>query len=31
VSRGVEPGSRVITDGWSGYRSIGKLGYVHEP
>ena len=24
----VEPGSRVVTDGWSGYRSIGKLGYV---
>ncbi len=27
----VERGSRVITDGWSGYRSIGKLGYHHEP
>jgi transposase-like protein len=27
----VEPGSRVITDGWSGYRSIGKLDYHHEP
>ena len=27
----VEPGSRVTTDGWTGYRGIDKLGYVHEP
>lgn len=26
----VEPGARVITDGWSGYRGIDKLGYVHD-
>jgi len=27
-SDNVEPGARVITDGWAGYRRIGKLGYV---
>ena len=27
----VEPGSHVITDGWSAYRGIGQLGYIHEP
>src|SRR5680860_440366 len=27
----VKPGSRVITDAWSGYNGIGKLGYTHEP
>lgn len=27
----VEPGARVITDGWQGYRGLDKLGYVHEP
>lgn len=26
----VEPGTRVITDGWQGYRGIDKLGYVHD-
>jgi transposase-like protein len=26
----VEPGTRVITDGWQGYRGLEKLGYVHE-
>lgn len=26
----VEPGTRVITDGWSGYRGIEVLGYIHE-
>lgn len=26
----VEPGATVITDGWSGYRGITTLGYVHE-
>lgn len=26
----VEPGARVITDGWSGYLGIDKLGYVHD-
>lgn len=29
--RNVEPGSRVITDGWTGYRGIDMLGYFHEP
>ncbi len=24
----VEPGTRVITDGWSGYRGIDKVGYI---
>jgi transposase-like protein len=27
----VAPDATVITDGWSGYRGIDKLGYVHEP
>jgi len=31
VTEHVEPGSRVITDGWTGYRGIDKLGYTHEP
>jgi transposase-like protein len=31
VTAHVEPGSRVITDGWQGYRGIDKLGYTHEP
>jgi transposase-like protein len=26
----VEPGTRVITDGWQGYRGLEKLGYVHD-
>jgi len=31
VSAHVQPGSKVITDGWPGYRGIDKLGYLHEP
>lgn len=31
VTDHVEPGARVITDGWQGYRGIDKLGYTHEP
>jgi transposase-like protein len=27
----VEPGSTVLTDGWTGYRGIDKLGYTHQP
>ena len=30
VSDHVEPGARVITDGWQGYRGLEKLGYVHD-
>lgn len=30
VSTLVEPGTRVITDGWQGYCGLEKLGYVHE-
>jgi transposase-like protein len=26
----VEPGARVITDGWQGYRGLEGLGYVHD-
>ena len=26
----VEPGARIITDGWQGYRGLEKLGYVHD-
>jgi len=31
VSAHVQPGSKVITDGWPGYRGIDNLGYLHEP
>jgi len=27
----VEPGATVITDGWTGYQGVDKLGYVHQP
>ena len=27
----VEPGAKVITDGWRGYRGLETLGYVHDP
>ncbi len=30
VTENVQPGSLVITDGWTGYRGINKLGYAHE-
>ncbi len=26
----VEPGTKVITDGWDGYRGLDELGYVHD-
>src|SRR6266511_4812502 len=31
VTAHVEPGGRVITDGWMGYHGIDELGYTHEP
>lgn len=31
VKQWVAPGTRVITDGWSGYRGLRKLGFTHEP
>lgn len=31
VTDHVEPGTRVITDGWTGYRGIVTLGSIHEP
>ena len=31
VTDHVEPGAHVITDGWSGYQGIDRLGYIHEP
>lgn len=31
VTDHVEPGARVITDGWQGYAGIDKLGYTREP
>jgi transposase-like protein len=31
VRESVEPGSRVRTDGASGYRSLSKHGYLHDP
>jgi transposase-like protein len=30
VTDQVEPGSRVFTDGWDGYRGLDKRGYVHD-
>ena len=30
VTDHVEPGARVITGGWAGYRGLEKLGYVHD-
>ncbi len=30
VKNHVEPGARVITDGWQGYHGLDKLGYVHD-
>ena len=30
VTDHVEPGARVITDGWQGYQGLEKLGYVHQ-
>ena len=30
VTDHVEPGSTVITDGWSGYFGLDRLGYVHD-
>ncbi len=30
VAGSVEPGSRVITDGWVGYNGLAALGYAHE-
>jgi transposase-like protein len=30
VNDHVEPGTRVITDGWQGYRGLETLGYVHD-
>jgi len=31
VTDHVEPGSTVITDGWTGYQGLDKLGYRHQP
>jgi hypothetical protein len=30
VTDHVEPGARVITDAWQGYRGLEELGYVHD-
>ena len=30
VTDHIEPGTRIITDGWQGYSGLEKLGYVHE-
>ena len=30
VTNHVEPGARVITDGWAGYRGLDERGYVHD-
>jgi len=31
ITAHVEPGARVITDGWTGYQGLDTLGYTHEP
>ncbi|MGH3495260.1 MAG: IS1595 family transposase, partial [Sciscionella sp.] len=31
ITANVQPGTRVITDGWTGYQGIERLGYIHEP
>ena len=30
IRQAVEPGSKIRTDGWSGYNRLGRLDYVHE-
>ena len=30
VADHVEPGARVITDGWGGYLGLEQLGYLHD-
>ena len=30
VTDHVEPGARVITDGWQGYHGVEQLGYLHD-
>jgi hypothetical protein len=30
VTDHVEPGARVVTDGWQGYRGLDQLGYTHD-
>ena len=30
VTDHIEPGTRVITDAWQGYRGLDKLGYLHD-
>jgi transposase-like protein len=30
INSNIEPGSKVITDGWSSYASLEKHGYAHE-
>ena len=30
VTGSIQPGARVITDGWTGYGCLGGLGYIHE-
>lgn len=31
IKRKVEPGSRLLTDDWRGYRGIEQHGYMHDP
>ena len=30
ISNFIEPGSKIITDGWTGYNDVGKSDYTHE-
>jgi len=30
ITEAIEPGSRVVTDGWEGYTGLDRTGYVHE-
>jgi transposase-like protein len=31
VTAHVEPGARLVTDGWQGYRGLDAFGYTHQP
>ena len=30
IRRRIAPGTRIISDGWQAYRTLGDLGYIHE-
>lgn len=30
IQQAIEPGSKILTDGWKGYSQLNSLGYVHD-